>query len=149
MLTPAKYWRVPCALDDVSSVPASNFILPDDLASQVSPPSRGHGITMAAFDDTEQIGMLRWIGLVVDRTGKAVTVDWKPTTAQILVDTQSGRGRWRSGSFGFAPKKIGDYGLHELWQQHFDHLELRAFSAMATRPRGSAGFGLLVSHQNV
>lgn len=134
MLTPAKYWRVACELDCETPQPSSTFTLPERLASHASPPVRGHGITVAAYDEFEQAGMFRWLGIITGGTGLVRQVDWKPTSAQIWVDSGTGRGFWRAGDFGFAPKKIVDYGLHELWQEHFDYLELRDHTAMATRP---------------
>ena len=136
MLTPPKYWRVPSALE--ASEPPSEFTLPPALANQVAPPTRGHGITIAAYDEAEQTGLLRWLGIIAGGIGPTRTVDWQPTTAQIWVDTGAGRGYWQAGPFAFAPKKIRDYGLHELWQQHFDGLELRDHATMGTRPKGTA-----------
>lgn len=138
MLTPAKYWRIPCALEGVISEPSSEFALPPALANQTSPPTRGHGIAIAAYDENEQIGLLQWIGLITGGVGPTLTVDWRPTTAQIWVDSPSGRGFWKSGPFGFATKKNADYGLHELWQQHFENLELRDHATMTTRPKGTS-----------
>lgn len=59
MLSPAKYWRVPCDLNIASIQPLSNFALPEQLANLASPPTRGHGITVAAYDENAQIGMLK------------------------------------------------------------------------------------------
>lgn len=134
MLTPAKYWRVACDLDCEITQPPSTFTLPVGLASQASPPARGHGITIAAYDETEQTGMLRWLGIITGGTGAVRYVDWNPTSAQIWVDSGTGRGFWKAGAFGFAPKKIADYGLHELWQEHFSDLELRDRASMPSRP---------------
>lgn len=136
MLTPSKYWRVPCDLNSEIVQPSSTFTLPKELASQVSPPTRGHGIAIAAYDEVEQTGMLRWLGFITGGAGPTRTVEWKPTSAQIWVDTTTGRSFWQAGAFGFASKKIADYGLHELWQEHFDGLELRDHASMATRPTG-------------
>lgn len=138
MLTPAKYWRIPCSLNSVTDAPSSEFTLPPEIANQASPPSRGHGITIAAYDEVDQTGFLRWLGIVAGGNGTTRTVDWQPTTALISVDTDTGDRYWRSGPFAFAKNKISDYGLHELWQQHFDGLELRDHTTMATRPKGAA-----------
>lgn len=135
MLTPAKYWRVPCDLEADISEPCSEFILPPALADQASPPARGHGITVAAYDTAEQSGLLWWLGIITDGVGSIRIVDWKLTTAQIWVDTDKGRRYWQSGPFGFSRNKIGDYGLHELWQQHFESLELRDHVTMAMQPK--------------
>lgn len=134
MLTPAKYWRVACKLDCEVARPPSMFSLPEGLASQASPPTLGHGITIAAYDETQQTGMLRWLGIITGGTGAIRHVDWTSISAQIWIDSPKGRGIWKAGEFGFAPKKIADYGLHELWQDHFDNLELRDRAAMVTRP---------------
>ncbi len=134
-LTPAKYWRVPCALQGPTAEPSSEFTLPPELANQTAPPSRGHGIAIASYDEGRQTGILSWIGIVSGRVGAMVTVDWKPTAAQIWVDTGFGRSRWKAGAFGFAAAKVADYGLHELWREHFDGVTLRDQAPMATRPR--------------
>lgn len=136
MLTPAKYWRVPCDLAFEVPLPPTTFTLPPSLASQVTPPTRGHGIAIAAYDEAEQIGLLRWLGFITGGAGLTRTVEWKPTSAQIWVDTPKGRSFWLAGPFGFAPKKNADYGLHELWQQHFDGMELRDHTSMSSRPTG-------------
>ena len=136
MLTPAKFWRVPCDLTPNANLPPSTFTLPPSIAAQEAPPIRGHGIAVAAYDETEHIGLLRWLGLVTGGTGPTRTVEWAPTSSQIWVDSNKGRSFWLSGAFGFAPQKISDYGLHELWQQHFDGLELRNCTTMSRRPSG-------------
>lgn len=136
MLTPSKYWRVPCDLVSKTDSPPSTFILPERLANQSSPPTRGHGVTIAAYDDIEHMGMLRWLGVITGGSGLIRIVQWKPTTAQIWVDSAKGRSFWLEGAFGFSSKKVADYGLHELWQEHFEDMELRDFASMSSRPRG-------------
>ncbi len=136
MLTPAKYWRVPCDLNFEHPLPPTTFTLPPALASQVTPPGRGHGVGIAAYDEGEQIGIFRWLGLITGGSGSTRTVEWKSTSAQVWVDTPTGRNFWLAGAFGFAPKKVPDYGLHELWQQHFTELELRDHTSMSTKPTG-------------
>lgn len=64
MLTPSKYWRVACSLESVTPLPPATYPLPQELAEQAKPPTRGHGIAIAAYDETEQTGILRWIGVV-------------------------------------------------------------------------------------
>jgi len=61
-------------------------------------------------------------------------ISWQPVAAQIWIDTQKGRDYWQQGAFGFAKTKIADYGLHELWQAHFEDLQLRSTTAMEARP---------------
>ncbi|SHH62986.1 GIY-YIG nuclease family protein [Pollutimonas bauzanensis] len=134
MLTPSKYWRVPCELDATEPEPAKEFILPQSLVQQASPPTKGHGVAVAAYDDAEKTGMLRWLGIITGGTGATRIIEWKPTTAQIWVDTPSGRGFWKAGAFGFAKAKIADYGLHELWQEQFDGMELRDHVPAERRP---------------
>lgn len=74
MLSPAKYWRVPCDLNIASLQSSSIFALPEQLANQASPPTRGHGITVAAYDEREQMGMLKWLGLITGVAGKNLDV---------------------------------------------------------------------------
>jgi hypothetical protein len=134
MLTPSKYWRVLCSLNDETPYPPTDFTLPESLASQSSPPTRGHGITIAAYDEDSQTGFLRWVGVVTAGTGSTRSVEWKPTTARIDVDTTKGQSYWASGAFGFAKTKIADYGLHELWNETFEGMELRDHTKVETRP---------------
>ena len=136
MLTRAEYWRVPCALDAEQVLPPGEFSLPEVLAQQSSPPTKGHGITIAAYDETEQTGMLRWIGIILTGTGTTRIVEWKPVNAQIWVDSSPGRGFWKAGAFGFAKTKIASYGLHELWQEHFPDMELRDHAPVEISPVG-------------
>lgn len=135
MLTPSKYWRVPAVLNAEVQRPPKNFILPDALVNQKAPPSAGHGIAIAAYDEHETMGHFLWLGIVKNGSGSVREVDWRPTSAQIWVDTSSGRGYWKRGAFGFAETKVAGYGLHELWQSHFDGLELRQHVPASVRPR--------------
>lgn len=137
MLTPAKYWRIQCDLDQDVAEPPLLFTLPHELAAQKVPPSVGHGLAIAAYCEGEQMGTLHWVGVIVGGAGHIRHVNWRRTTAQIWVDTATGRRVWKAGAFGFAPKKTADYGLHELWQAHFPELELRAKASMPNRPRRS------------
>lgn len=138
MLTPSKYWRIACELDVEIEEPSSAFLLPDSLSNQSSPPAVGHGLAIAAYDQTEQVGMLRWIGTITGCAGAMRIVDWRPTSAQIWVDTYKGCSYWERGAFGFAQKKNANYGLHQLWQEHFDGLTLRELSEATTRPQSPA-----------
>lgn len=90
MLTPPKYWRVPCALDCEVVEPPPGFTLPQKLANYSSPPTRGHGIAIAAYDEANQTGVFRWLGVITGGAGPIRTVEWKPTSAQIWVDTRLG-----------------------------------------------------------
>lgn len=123
MLTPSKYWRVPWDLQD-EAAPSRDLVLPGALADQKKPPTQGHGITLAGYDEMAATGLLRWIGLITGGTGANRTVDWSPANAEIWVDSARGRGFWKAGCFGFAPSKVAGYGLHELWQEHFDGLTI-------------------------
>jgi hypothetical protein len=133
VLTPSKYWRIACDLDANVAKPSARFTLPDELAGQKSPPTRGHGITIAAYDAAMQTGLLRWVGVVMDVEGATRHIEWMPAAAQIWVDTATGRRIWQAGAFGFATKKIADYGLRELWQDHFEGMDLRDLASVITR----------------
>ncbi len=136
MLTPLKYWRVPCSIDAGDLAPATEFALPEALANQSSPPRIGHGITIAAYDEAEQMGLFRWLGVVIGGSGGIRTVEWRPSNAEIWVDTGFGRSKWKEGGFGFASSKIAGYGLHELWSEAFGGMDLRDHVPVATRPTG-------------
>jgi hypothetical protein len=140
MLTPSKYWRIQVSLEEIVNMPASTFTLPKQLADQASSPLRGHGITLAAYDAHAQTGLLGWVGIIVGVNGNVREINWRPTSAEIWVDSPKGRSYWLVGSFGFAPKKNADYGLHELWQEHFEMLELRETTAMETRPQRAKSY---------
>jgi hypothetical protein len=134
-LTPSKYWRIACESSAAIAQPPELFTLPQSLASQASPPGRGHGLAIAAYDEQASTGMLQWVGIVTGGSGADRTVNWQPTLAEIFIDTPSGKGFWKKGDFGFANSKVADYGLHELWQAHFPELELRDHTPGITRPR--------------
>jgi hypothetical protein len=67
---------------------------------------------------------LHWVGLIQGGSGNTRAVGWQPTAARIDVTSVQGAKFWEAGAFGFSSNKIAYYGLHELWQVHFD-LELR------------------------
>lgn len=134
MLTPSKYWRVPCSLDASATEPQAEFILPSSIADQTAPPARGHGIVVAAYDEEAQTGLLKWLGVVTGGSGASRSVEWRPTNAEIWVDTAPGRGFWKAGAFAFAKTKISGYGLHELWRDHFEGMELADQAPMERRP---------------
>lgn len=138
-LTPSKYWRIACSSDVDLEPPAQQFVLPDSLASKASPPTRGHGLTIAAYDEVATTGLLKWVGVIAASNDVTCVVRWQPTRAEIFVDTTPGRRYWKAGDFGFAQTKIADYGLHELWQAHFDGMELRDQTPGVTRPQGVRG----------
>lgn len=136
-LTPAKYWRISCPLDLDVERPTEQFVIPERLANHASPPARGHGLAIAGYDEHATTGLLRWVGIITGGYEAIRTVSWNPTRAEIFVDTAPGRRFWKTGDFGFAKAKIADYGLHELWQSHFEGLELRDHTPSAIRPRVS------------
>jgi hypothetical protein len=53
MLTPAEYWRVPCALGETIAQPTQTFNIGDQLAGYAASPKAGHGITIAAYHPKE------------------------------------------------------------------------------------------------
>ena len=55
----------------------------------------------------------RWLDVVTGVIEAVLTVEWKPSNAQIWIDTGFGRSKWKEGAFGFANSKIAGYGLHE------------------------------------
>ena len=70
-LTPAKYWRIACAAEVEVDKPSDQYVLPERLANQSSPPTRGHGLAIAAYDEQATTGLLRWVG--VRRVSTAAT----------------------------------------------------------------------------
>jgi hypothetical protein len=130
MLTPAKYWRVSRTLEAMRVAPARSFVLPHALAAQSKPPIAGHGILLADYVESDETGLVRYLGLVTSRGSEDVTVDWRPVEAAIWVDTDTGRRYWQQpGGFGFASSKVAGYGLHQLFADAFPHLEVRELSS--------------------
>lgn len=126
MLTPSKYWRFARTLEAMQEAPPESFVLPANIAEQSSPPISGHGLLLADYDESEETGVVRFLGLVTGRSVGHVNVDWRPVAASIWVDTSPGRGFWKKpGGFGFAPAKVAGYGLHQLFADTFEHLDVR------------------------
>jgi hypothetical protein len=135
MQTPAKYWRVPCDLDVEVGCPSEQLLIPEGFLGKKTLPAIGDGITIAAYDEGAQTGLLKWLGLIVGKSDEHLSVEWTPAGAEIWVDSPSGRSFWKKGVFGFARNKNADYGLHQLWQSHFPSLELReSFPTTAKSP---------------
>ncbi len=124
VLTPERYWRVPAAFDE-DAVPAEDFELPNEIASQGRPPKVGDGLIIAAYCDETDTGFFRWVGTAISGGGARLQVQWRELDERIWVQYEMGRRKWRQGAFCFAAKKVADYGLHELWTQHFEGLTVR------------------------
>ncbi|WP_174986845.1 hypothetical protein [Burkholderia lata] len=77
------------------------------------------------------MGLFRWLGVVAGGVGGIRTVKWKPSNAEIWVDTGFGCSKWKEGAFGFA-----DYGLHELWNEAFGGMDIRDHAPVAAKPTG-------------
>lgn len=133
-LTPSKYWRVACTITAVSDL-QSNFSMPTELTVHTRPPRPGDGVIVAAYDDVEEVGLVCLVGVIGNASAGSVAIDWRGSNAQIWVDTPSGRNFWKRGHFAFAPAKIEDYGLHVLFRDHFEDMELRETSRTAGVPR--------------
>jgi hypothetical protein len=126
MLTPAKYWRVSRTLEAMRVAPARSFVLPHAIAAQSKPPVAGHGILLADYVESDETGLVRYLGVITSRGSNDVTVDWRAVEAAIWVDTDTGRRYWQQpGGFGFASSKVAGYGLHQLFADAFPHLEVR------------------------
>lgn len=136
---PKNYWRIACPLDAGSSPPQEAFVLPDNLVAQATPPKRGDGLLLAAYDPATQTGQVRHVGVVTEVHGAEAKVTWRPVAAEIWVDTPAGRGFWQKGSFRFAGRKVPGYGIAELFACTFEHMEPPARTE-ATHP-GSAPKG--------
>jgi hypothetical protein len=124
MLTPKHYWRVPLDFDD-DLRPSDAFALPETLACQRRAPKEGDGITAAAYCNQSFTGFFRWIGLIVGDKGAQVQVAWQEVDERIWVQSSFGRKFWNAGAFGFADKKVTDYGLHDLWARSFEGMTVR------------------------
>jgi hypothetical protein len=135
MLTPSKYWRIGPTLDAMREAPPDEFVLSAAIAEQSSPRIAGHGILLADYDDGQETGLVRYLGLVTGRSSGHVTVNWVAVEAAIWVDTEAGRRFWkRPGGFGFAPKKVAGYGLHQLFAEAFPNREVREPLPSSQRP---------------
>ena len=133
MLTPSKYWRVEPNGNSARENPPEVFCIGERLAGYSASPISGHGITIASFDSQARTGHLSWVGVIQGGSGTVRSVDWRPTSARIDVDSAQGAKFWESGAFAFASTKVADYGLHELWQEHFG-MELRDSTPNIVRP---------------
>lgn len=142
MLTPSKYWRIACALDADTPLPPTEYAPPEHIASQTRPPMVGDGFLLAAYDEAQETGLIRYVGIVKAGRANAVSVEWRPVHAEIWVDTRKGRDFWKNrAGFGFATTKIAGYGLHELFAESFEDLEAReplSGKAQAVRAKGLA-----------
>lgn len=133
-ITPSKYWRVACAIAAVSDL-QSKFSMPAELTVHTRSPRVGDGVIVAAYDDNEQMGLVRLLGVIQIVSAGGIEIEWRVSNAQIWVDTPSGRNRWKRGHFAFAAAKIEDYCLHDLFRDHFEGMELRETSKATGVPR--------------
>jgi hypothetical protein len=124
--TPAKYWRIARTLEEMEDCPPELLVLPANLANHSSPPKAGHDILLADYDSETESGLIRHLGVVREVSGETAIVSWTPAHIEIWVDTPAGRKFWKApGGFGFAPKKVPGYGLHEMFCKHFPGMVAR------------------------
>lgn len=132
--TPKNYFRVACGLEVLEGQAPDLVVLPADVVRRAAV---GDGILLAAYDVDAQTGMVRWIGLVKQKNDAGLQMEWKSVRAEIWVDTSFGRKFWSTrDSFRFDNKKIGDYGLHHLFGEHFSELEVLEPPAILSKAPG-------------
>lgn len=122
MTRPAKFWRLPCSHDE-DERPPNEIVLPSALARRPSSPRCGHGVTLATYEASERIALLKWLGIVIVEVDIARIVEWRPSDARIRVETRLEHDKWNDGAFGFAQSTITRHGLHELWGEAFSGIE--------------------------
>lgn len=137
MLTPKTYWRIARTLEALTQAPPRDLELPSCLVQRNKPPRTGDGVLLADYDHDEQLGQVRYLGLIEGWRGSNISVNWKPVELQIWVDTGTGRNYWKNfEGFAFAEKKLTDYGLHDIFATCFDGLEAR--ESVPLTPSGPA-----------
>lgn len=121
-LTPSSYFRVASSINVLEKESPETIPIPDEISRRLKV---GDGVLLADYDPVETTGLVRYLG-IVQAIGARLQIQWKGVNCQIWVDTGPGRFNWASkAGFGFAPGKITDYGLHHLFSEHFDQLEVR------------------------
>lgn len=145
MKTPSKYWRIACPLDEETPLPSSTFALPPSIAAHAGPPTAGHGLLLAAYDEEARTGIVRYLGTVTSARGAIVTVNWQPVRSEIWVDSSSGHGFWKNQpAFAFAKAKVPTYGLAEIFAQTFLDMNLPEAALGEDKPvQKEAGFRIM------
>lgn len=115
--SPSKYHKVRYTDAIEASLDHGEFTVDGDYVEKISP---GHGLVIAEWDEQNQQGHVRYLGVAirVSNTTGIVKLDW--AEAEItLKPNPGGRRWWRNQYFGFAPDVVARYMLDDLFAEHF------------------------------
>lgn len=128
-----KYWRI----YQTDSTSSDTYTPPAGLMKQTRPPRPGDCLVTAGFDPETRMGVVSRLGVIDTQNDDGCSVEWREFHAEIWVDSAVGSRFWmQPDGFAFADKKIGDYGLAELFVQAFPKRDFTAPKHAADgRPR--------------
>jgi len=128
--TPKNIFRNPVPFDwDISK--SVTEVLREKIRNRLV---HGDGIIFAAYDLMARTGLIRAVGLVEFLEDGSLDFNLKPTDAEIGVTSSFGHKFWQQqDGFRFADKKLGDYGLSQMFAEKYDGMSLRACPIKAAR----------------
>lgn len=118
-----KFWRI-----YPTDLPSSGtYAPPASLMRHTRCPRPGDCLLAASFDAEARTGVVSRLGVIDAQNGDGFSVEWQECHAEIWVDSSIGSRFWtQPDGFAFADKKIGDYGLAELFAQAFPDTDISA-----------------------
>lgn len=145
----SKFWRLnPAALPTLAMHGQCAITHPAELIQRLRP---GHGIVLASWDETAQLGRVERLGITtaINSVVSEATVEWRPADFS-LRPNPAGRRYWTQPSpyFNFAKPVAERYALEDLFAENIPEMEGMVFGAApspritASRPSSSptAGF---------
>lgn len=142
-----KYWRI----YPMDSAPSEAYVAPAGLIKRVRPLRPGDRLVAADFDVETKMGVVSRLGVIDAHDGEGFSVEWRECHAEIWVDSNLGCRFWmQSDGFAFADKKIGDYGLAELFAQVFPERNFSAPEPLATaKPNRRPSFEPVIANERL
>lgn len=147
MPNPKQFWRLaPSVIPQAVIFDLEcDLAHPPDLILKLRP---RHGIVLARWDASEQLGLVDAFGVVVKLRpdASAVRILWR--SAEIsLRPSPTGRRYWAQAEpfFGFAKDVAARYMLEDLFAEHFpEYSEIEFGTTPSLRSPGSGGFGTAI-----
>lgn len=145
--TPKNIFRNPVPLDWEMS-DSLDLILTDKVQRKLN---HGDGVIFAAYDLPSKTGLIRALGLVQFNEEGKLDIALRPLNAEIGVVTSFGHKYWQDpDGFRFADNKLVDYGLSQIFAEHYSGLELRPHPVrVQLKPSGSVRRNLLIPKERL
>ena len=122
MTLPSRYWRLRIETEGgFQEMLQSSFAKSIDLSFS-NKVEIGDGICLSSYDEINESGLVRAVGIILNVEGGNIAVKWENADL-VLIPNPSGRHYWKDRPyFAFAESVIDRYGLKSVFSEKFPEL---------------------------